>query len=150
MQLRVVETKLVIGKNKHKPSWYCIRLRYISCDFCCPYQWAIFWMSANIFRVENPRSASQIWHAVKAPHHSSQSVRLPRQRSSWGWCTTPQQDVSLWRSSKAFISKTWPPTSHPVSNLKRFISAICQKSSEQCKLFVWPLSDGRRTSWACA
>lgn len=89
----------------------------------------------NIFRVVNPRPASQIWHAVKAPHHSSQSVRRPHQRSWWAWCTTPQQDVSLWRSSKASISKTWLPTSHPVSTLERFsvISVIFPKSSEECK-----------------
>lgn len=116
---------MVIGTETH--SRYCTRygehwlwfLLYI-------YQWTILLMSANIFRVVNPKSASQIWHAVKAPHHSSQSVRLPHQRSSWVWCTTPRQDVSQWRSSKASILKTCLPTSHPVSTLKRFIWVIAK------------------------
>lgn len=99
-----------------------------------------------VFRVVNHRSASQIWHAVKAPHRSNQSVRRPRQRSSWAWFTMPQQDASLWRSSKASISKTWLVTSHPVSTLISFVSFhlfYFFLSEIKGLNIIWPVSGGQ-------
>lgn len=73
-------------------------------------------MFGNIFRAVNPRSACLIWLAAKAPRRSSPSVSPPCRRSSWAWFTTPRRAVSLWKSSRASTSKTWLPTSHPVSS----------------------------------
>lgn len=112
------------------------------CYFCCYYTIWIF-LNVKTFRLVNPTSASQIWHAVKAPHHSSPSVRLPHQRSLWGWYTMPQQDVCLWRSSKASISKTWLPTSHPVSTLKRFSWVVVERAVNCKTIWCFTSSNGK-------
>lgn len=73
--------------------------------------------SPCFFRAVNPRWVSRTWRAVRVPPLSPRSARPLCQRSWWASCTTPPQGGSLWRSSKASTSKTWLPTSHPVSTL---------------------------------
>lgn len=89
--------------------------------------------SPRFFRAANPRWVSQTWPAVRVPPLSRRSARPPRRRSSWASCTTPPRGASRWRSSKASTSKTWPPTSHPVSTLSSAFQSPLQQNKKSLR-----------------